>query len=116
VLLIPKIDPPRSKKYRQWIASLNCAITGSRGECQCCHISRVGMGMKSSDYRTIPLNFKLHDEQTKTGSEVKFWAKYGKTMQEVDELANALNVVQYDDDRALMILAKFRRGVTCTTT
>ena len=110
-MLIQKIKPERNEKYRRWIASLPCCITGKQGETQCAHISRVGMGMKSSDFETIPLHFVKHDEQTKTGSEAKFWAKYGKTMDDVYALANALNVKQYDTDAAYLVLARFKRGI-----
>lgn len=110
-MLIPKKNPVRDERYRRWISSLPCAITGVQGETQCAHISRLGMGIKASDKDTIPLSWQKHQEQTLTGKESKFWSKYGKTMDQVYELANGLWVRQYQDDEALLIIARFKRGI-----
>lgn len=74
-------------------------------------MKRLGMGIKSSDDRCVPLSCEKHSEQHHMGSEDKFWAKYGKTIEQVDELCNGLWVRQYQDD-ALLILTRFRKGIT----
>jgi len=112
-MLIPKTKPARDEKFRRWIASLPCCITGLIGQSQCAHIKRLGMGIKSSDYRTLPLSWQKHAEQHACGDEAKFWAKYGKTMEDVDALANALHLCQYDDKAAYRILQHFKKGMPC---
>ena len=110
-VLLPKTKIIRDKHYRMWVASLPCCITGISGQTQAAHISRLGMGIKASDSEIIPMSWPKHQEQTLTGSEPKFWSKYGKTMAQVYELANGLWVRQYDDDQALLILSRFKRGI-----
>jgi len=110
-VLLPKNKPIRDKQYRIWLSGLPCVLTG-RPDVQVAHIGRLGMGIKNGDDKCLPLSCEKHAEQHAMGSEAKFWAKYGKTMREVEELCNALWFRQHDTDAALMLIAKFKRGVT----
>lgn len=44
-MMLPKSKPPRSEKYRRWIASQPCLICASP-ETQAAHTERGGRGMK----------------------------------------------------------------------
>ncbi len=60
-MMLPKSKPPRSEKYRRWIASQPCLICASP-ETQAAHTERGGRGMKGSDYSCVPLCLRHHDE------------------------------------------------------
>lgn len=67
-----------SEKYRRWIASLPCLITGARNV-QCAHIRRgadAGMARKPSDSRCVPLSVEQHARQHEIG-ELKYWYAFG---------------------------------------
>lgn len=71
---------PRSRKYLAWIRTQACCVSGREIGVEACHVRmghRGGMGLKPSDYATVPLHADLHREQHQHG-EKAFWAKYGK--------------------------------------
>ena len=113
-MLIPKINPKRSRAYRQWIASLPCAVTGAR-DVQAAHIrsgTLGGMGFKPSDKWCVPLSVNSHRLQHAVGEE-KFWAQYGG-IERAKELAQDLyEIYQLDeherDFKAYQRLARFRK-------
>lgn len=60
---IEKPKTPRSKKYMAWIRTQICSISGSSWEVIAHHVqvnNPNGVGMKVSDYRTIPLANEEH--------------------------------------------------------
>lgn len=108
-LLLPKhiyIDEP---KYRKWLSTLECVITG-HPDVQCAHIRKrgnAGMGKKSSDSRCLPMYWILHTEQHNIGNEVTFWEAYGG-IEKAIELAENLYKVRYDLEQSMELIRKWR--------
>ena len=68
----------RSDKYLKWVASKPCILC-YYDCCQAHHITIAepkAMGMKVSDYYTVPLCYTHHHQLHMTG-EAKFWTKIG---------------------------------------
>jgi hypothetical protein len=57
VVPLPKAQPVRDEAYRRRVAALPCAHCGRAGPSQCAHADSAGkgMGIKSSDFETMPL-------------------------------------------------------------
>lgn len=109
-MLIPKKEVIRDEKYRRWVASLPCIITGT-DQVQAAHIrymSGAGMGSKPSDDRCIPLCWMQHKLQHNT-SELKFWYPYGGVEKAIS-YANRLYNVRFDTASAQSLLMEFRHG------
>jgi hypothetical protein len=106
----PKFE---SEKYRRWIASLPCCVSGVEGT-QAAHIrsgTGGGMGFKPSDAWCVPLSPEQHRIQHEIG-ETTFWALYGG-IQAAKQLAQDLyEIYQLDeherDINALQRIVKFR--------
>lgn len=75
-----KAKTPRSSTYREWIATQPCVACGAQdGTVVPAHVrigNGGGMGLKPSDFRTLPLCFHHHTVQHSHG-ERTFWAKHG---------------------------------------
>lgn len=111
-MLIPKTNYIRDKRHLKFLSTLPCVISGKSGECQAAHIRsgcHAGIGLKSGDNCALPLDHIIHAEQHKTGSEAKFWAKYGGIDKAI-ELANGLHVRTGDYGTCVMMIARFRRN------
>lgn len=110
--MILKQNYEQDEKYRRWIASLPCAVTGLEESTQCAHIRRgaqAGMSRKPGDIgRCVPLSVEEHRIQGEIG-EVKYWYKMGG-WEKALVLAKKLGEVAFDTDKALVLLDKFRRG------
>lgn len=71
-----KNPPPRSRKYLEYIRSLNCLITKADYEIVAHHVKIFkdgGMGIKPSDYRTVPLT-PLEHQRLHAMGEHSYWA------------------------------------------
>jgi hypothetical protein len=55
------VKPARDKKYLAFIRTQASVVSGYGG-CDACHTGPHGTGQKSSDFSTIPLTRKEHDE------------------------------------------------------
>jgi len=85
----------RSKKHRDFVASQPCIVTGYQGERVVAHhLLRVpgkGMGTKSCDSWTVPLESSVHDALHRNGNEVEFfknrWLDYERVKECARELA-----------------------------
>ena len=107
--MIPKQEIIRDDKYRRWIASLPCLVTG-RDDVQCCHLrhnSNAGMGRKPSDSRCVPLSCGEHAKQHAT-SELKYYYNYGGVERAI-VLAKELYKIRYDDEKAHNLIMEWRR-------
>jgi len=60
-----KRKTPRSKHYLNYIRSLPCCLCGHPAEAH--HMETAGVGMKGSDYLTIPLCRIHHNEYHNKG-------------------------------------------------
>lgn len=97
-----------SEKYRRWIASLPCLITGQR-DVQCAHIRKgadAGMGRKPADWRTLPLSCAQHALQHEIG-ELKYWYQYGG-YETAAVLARQLFEVRFNTAAAIKLLETYR--------
>ena len=56
-----------SKAHQKHVASQPCFYTGATEGIQCCHVKFLGerymMGKRVSDIWTIPMHYKLHEQQ-----------------------------------------------------
>ena len=68
-----KKQTARSVEYLDYIRTLGCAICGQQAEPH--HAETGGVGMKCSDYKTIPLCRQHHDEIHRIGK-LSFQRKY----------------------------------------
>lgn len=71
----PKTKTPRNAKYLAYIRTNDCAACGRNAPSQAAHVRMGGdggMGLKPSDYRTVPLCGSCHYRQHQIG-ERKFW-------------------------------------------
>ena len=108
-MLIPKQEIIRDEKYRRWLVTLGCVITGHT-DCQAAHIrhnSNAGMGRKPSDDRCLPLSCDEHLKQHRT-TELKYYYAYGGVEKAI-VLAKALYKVRFDDEAAHEIIREWRR-------
>lgn len=88
----PKPTRSKDKAYIEWIRSLNCCITGSRGPSDPHHIPKLGesgMGTKTDDRRAIPLRHDVHVEYHNLGR-LSFAAKYNLDYEYVIKKLNAI--------------------------
>jgi hypothetical protein len=69
------MKPYRSQAHLDFIRSLPCSVSGRRHSIEAAHVGARGMGQKSSDLETIPLNALYHREQHRVGLK-KFAATY----------------------------------------
>ena len=69
-----KKQTARSVEYLDYIQTLGCAICGQQAEPH--HAETGGVGMKCSDYLTIPLCRQHHNEIHQIGK-LTFQRKYG---------------------------------------
>lgn len=101
----------RSEKYRRFIASLPCAVTGSIGNSQCAHIRSgvYAMGMKPSDSLCLPLHWREHKRQHDIG-EVKFYEPYGG-VENAKTLARILSENWENEEFCILMMNKFRLGI-----
>ena len=76
-LIYQNLNPIRSRKHLQYIASKPCLICGGI-EVQACHIrfTGAGMGMKPCDIFTTPMCL-LHHREQHSKNEKMFWFFYG---------------------------------------
>ena len=68
------MDSARNKEYLKWIAGLGCIICQAPAVAH--HQGKRGMGIKASDFDTIPLCHIHHQEIHQHGSKT-FASKYG---------------------------------------
>lgn len=79
---------PRQKisTHLAFLRELPCLVCGNPIETQAAHLRysdarivkmNAGVGAKADDFFCVPLCGKHHDEQHKTGDELKFWRRYG---------------------------------------
>lgn len=103
----------RDNEHLKWIKTLKCCICGSPGP-DPAHIRsanalygkpETGMQAKASDRFVVPLCRVHHDEQHKSGSELKWWAS-----KRIDPfgLALALHHASGDDELAEGIINSHR--------
>lgn len=98
-----------SEKYRRWIASLPCLITGARNV-QCAHIrmnADAGMGRKPPDWRCVPLSVQQHAWQHDKG-ELRFWYPYAG-YENAAALAKRLYELRFNTPEAVKIIEEWRR-------
>jgi hypothetical protein len=81
------MKPIRSKERLAFIRSLPCCVSGRTDRVEAAHVGRRGMGQKSSDFETIPLNVLYHREQHRIGLRA-FCRTYSLNL---DELLTMLN-------------------------
>lgn len=107
-MLIPKENRIRDKKYRKWIASLPCCISGVVGMTQAAHIRHgcLSAGMKPCDSLCVPLSYIMHDRQHKT-SELSFWSGENG-IERAKQLAKRLYEIRFNTEQALIEIARFR--------
>lgn len=105
-----KVPVIRDEKFRRFVASLPCVITGIVGQSQCAHIrSRCySAGKKPCDSLCLPLSWKEHDRQHRIG-EKEFYAPYGG-VEKAKELANFIYENRYNYDLCVSAIKKFRVG------
>jgi hypothetical protein len=65
-LALPKPSPARDADYRAYVRKHDCAIRGRAGHrcygaVEAAHIGTAGLGLKSSDYATVPLCIRAHE-------------------------------------------------------
>lgn len=68
---------PRSRSYLAWIRTQPCCVTGRTVGVEAAHVrmgNGGGMGLKPSDYRTLPLHADEHRRQHNIG-ERSYWAE-----------------------------------------
>lgn len=106
-----KIIVIRDKAHLKFVASLPCCVSGL-GDVQAAHIRKrcgAGMGYKSGDNFTVPLNFKIHQKQHNLGNEEFFWYRYGGIDKSI-ALANAIYNNTGDTYKCLELIRNFRIG------
>lgn len=106
--MLDKQETFDSVKYRRWIASLPCLITGAR-DVQCAHIrmgAQAGLGRKPPDWRTVPLSCAEHARQHEIG-ELKYWYAYAG-YETAAVLARQLFEVRYDTPSAIKLIEQYR--------
>lgn len=64
------MSPARSKEHLAFVRSLPCCVSGRTFGVEAAHVGSHGMGQKSSDFDTIPLNALFHREQHRIGLKV----------------------------------------------
>lgn len=99
----------REVKHRRFIASLPCIVT-MRSDVQCAHIRKkgnAGMGLKSSDSRTVPLSVETHATQGQIGEEL-FWRRLGGIDSAIS-LAEALYANTGDRQKCLELISYWRQ-------
>jgi hypothetical protein len=67
----PKTKAARDKKYLAWIRTLPCAVCGKPGPSEAAHqriLQGGGIGLKPSDYESIPLCTDCHHIEHAVGS------------------------------------------------
>lgn len=83
---LQKNKTPKDKKYLKYVDSRGCCVGeihgGCSGQVAAHHTSTGGMGMKSSDYETIPLCHGHHRGYTKSAHNMgkrnnEFYEYYG---------------------------------------
>lgn len=86
VLMLQKIKPWRSAKYRAWIRTLPCSATGKIHDIQAHHITGTkqrGISTKVDDFYCIPLSAETHQFlhnnteafESRYGSQKELWEK-----------------------------------------
>lgn len=106
-----KQKPIRDKKHLKFISGLPCVVSG-KGEVQAAHIRKGcggGMGYKSGDNFTLPLNYEIHSRQHHLGAEDFFWSEYGGIDRAIS-LANALYENTGNREKCLQLIRDFRIG------
>lgn len=79
MLLIPKSDIVRDRRYLDHLRAQPCIVT-QLGECEPAHLRLLGSGgagMKPSDSRALPLYWELHRQQNNT-AEIKTWQRWAQ--------------------------------------
>lgn len=101
----------RDEKYRRFISSLPCIVTGIVGQSQCAHIRHgcYSMGKKPCDSMCVPLHWEQHDKQHRIGEE-KFYLPYGG-VEKAKSLANFLWNNRHDLEVCMSGIIKFRMGI-----
>lgn len=67
----------RSSAYLEFVRSQPCCVSGSTENVQAAHVGRGGgVGLKASDFSTVPMTAELHAEQHQLGIGT-FRKKYG---------------------------------------
>lgn len=98
-----------SEKYRRWIASLPCVVSGARNV-QCAHIRRgydAGIARKPPDWRTLPLSVEEHAKQHEIG-ELNYWYPYAGYENAV-ALAKKIYDVRFNAPAATQLIEDWRR-------
>jgi hypothetical protein len=84
--MLKKNKPWRSKKYREWIKSLPCCVSGQPADDahHITHTGQGGMGTKPGDNYCIPLTRELH---TLLHADPKGWeTTYGKQADHLEKI------------------------------
>jgi hypothetical protein len=100
----PKI---RSKKHRQFVSTLPCAVCRLEGSTQAAHIrlgNGGGMGLKPCDSNCIPLCVACHAEQGLVGERI-FW---NDKIEDAKNLSKFLFQYTGNKDAAIMEIVRFR--------
>ena len=74
-----KTNNYRNEDYLKFVRNQDCVVDGNNINTVSHHVrinQNGGMGLKPSDYRVIPLNWKRHSELHTIG-EKSFYKKYG---------------------------------------
>ena len=94
---------PRSPRYLNWIRSHNCVVTQTQTDIQAHHVRLFGdggVGLKPSDFRTVPLCAAQHAALHNMG-EKSFWKA-----NDIDiEMLVMIFMTQYIQEQSLTVRA-----------
>ena len=106
----PKNRPARDKKYLAFIRGLPCAVCGKPGPSEAAHqriLQGGGIGLKPSDYETIPLCADCHHIEHAVGS-LSLWNYHsGMKFTDKSELRDHIKA----ECRKLVKLYQNERGI-----
>ncbi len=73
---IPKPATLRDENYLEYVRSLKCLVLNCNNKAEAHHTGRHGIGIKSDDYRAVPLCRKHHTELTAPGKGRRWFEDY----------------------------------------
>ena len=69
MMLLPKSQPIRDRKYLDWVRTQRCIVTG-RADVEPAHLRLLGaggVGVKPGDDLVLPLHYEIHRRQSTEG-------------------------------------------------
>ena len=98
---LQKVKPWRSEKYKKWVRSQPCIITGRTDRNVCHHIIGCNMGgvigNKPSDLFTIPLDAEIHQRFHSCRKSI-----------DIDQKAEALRTIERAIHDGILIMGDFK--------